>query len=112
MFLLTYLLTCLLTYCLGLKRGRRQNGRVHCRRLYAGARQTRADGRYLWSRDLPSGAAELHGADGGPVHLHPRRAARGRPVRQHGDLGPPSLRAPAETLAAARRRHLQHGERV
>ncbi len=44
---------------------------LHRHRLDAGADEAREDGGRVRSRDLPARPAQLHGPDGGPVHLHP-----------------------------------------
>ncbi len=56
---------------------------LHRHRLDAGADEAREDGGRVRSRDLPARPAQLHGPDGGPVHLHPWRPAGGRPLGQH-----------------------------
>ncbi|KAK1792769.1 hypothetical protein P4O66_012693, partial [Electrophorus voltai] len=48
--------------------------------------------------------AQLHGADRGPVRLHPRRPAGGRHLRQHGGARPQPLRLHPEAHAAGGRR--------
>ena len=78
--------------CCVWQRGRRPDGRVHRHRLDARADQTREDGGHLRPRDVPARAAQLHGADGGSVHLCARRAARGGAQRQHGDRRAQPLR--------------------
>ena len=100
-------------FLLPAQRRRRADGSVHRHRLDARTHQAREDGRHLWSRDMPARATQLHGADGRPVRVHPRRAAGGRPERQHGDPRAQPLRAHTEADAArARRDRHRHGARV
>jgi len=73
------------------------DGRSDRHRLHAGTHQTREDAGRLRSRDLPALAAQLHGADRGPVRVHARRARRGDPVGRHRGPGAQSLRTSTAT---------------
>ena len=73
----------LIVYLLLLQRGSWSDGGVHCDRLHAGALEAREDRGRVRPCNLPQSPAKLHGTDRGPVHLHPRRPARGRPLREH-----------------------------
>lgn len=55
----------------------------HRHRRHAGAHSTRAHRGHLWPRDPNALTEELHGADGGPVQLHPRVPAGGSGLWEH-----------------------------
>ncbi|KZS01480.1 Tyrosine-protein phosphatase Lar, partial [Daphnia magna] len=71
-----------------LQRRRGSHGRLHRHRLDAGAAALREHDRRVRPRDGAARPAQLHGPNGGPVHLHSRRAAGGGDVRRHGGAGP------------------------
>merc|ERR1712071_519754 len=52
----------------------------------------------------PAGPAQLHGADGGPIHLHPRRCAGSGDLRRHGNSGAVAARASRQSSLVGRRR--------
>ena len=94
----------------------RRSGTDRCRgrrRRDAGARQAREDAGRVRSRDVPALAAQLHGADRGPVRVHPRRARRGDTVGQHRGAGAQPLQPhTAADARRARRLRQRDGTRV
>lgn len=52
------------------QRRRRKNRSFHCHRLNARTFEAWKDYRRLWSRDMPTSTAKLHGPDRRSVHFH------------------------------------------
>ena len=55
----------------------------HCDWSHAGEDETWEVGGHLWSCNVYASSEELHGADRGAVHVHPRGPARGCTVWQY-----------------------------
>ena len=86
---------------------------LHRDRRHGGENQAREDPRHLWPRDADALTEELHGPDGGPVHLHSRRAAGGRDLREHrGPREEPVLLHPEADADWTRRECHRHGAGV
>lgn len=95
------------------QRRSRPDGLLHRHRRHAGAHQARKDGGHLRPRDAHALPAELHGADRGPVQLHPRRAAGSGGLRQHRGGGEePVFVHPEAGPGGERRARHRHGARV
>lgn len=86
---------------------------LHRDRRHGGAYQAWEDPRYLWPRHADALAEELHGPDGGPVHLHSRCAAGGRDLREHrGPRPEPVLLHPEADAGWTGRECHRHGAGV
>ena len=86
---------------------------LHRDRRHDGAHQAREDHRHLRPRHADALPAELHGPDGGPVHLHSRRAAGGGDLWEHrGPRKEPVLLHPEADADRARRECHRHGAGV
>lgn len=89
----------------------RSNWCIHRSRCHAGKNPTRKDIRCLWSRDMPSCAAQLYGPDRRPVRVHIRRAARGSRIGHHRSTGQQPIRS-CSTSYPHRSRRSNLGDRA